>query len=150
LGARGLSAGQEQRERGVAMGAEPYQYLVPYQQDIQGALVSLRATVFASGEYNGAQLGPATPEEAFEMAEEDGTGSILDIAQISNRPDFCCAAPFSAVELEHYFGTDKPTLEEAQESDGYWEDIGRGQARYFVIYENGQPSQICFAGYSFD
>jgi hypothetical protein len=131
------------------MGAEPYHYLVPYEQDIQRALDKLRASVFASGEYNGAEFEPATPQEAFEMAEEDGTGSILDIAQISDSPDFCCAAPFSRDELVDYFGTEQPTLDQAADAD-FWEDIERGQARYFVIYNDGQPAQICFAGYSFD
>jgi hypothetical protein len=132
------------------MGAEPYRYLVAYQQDIQRALDELRREVFASGEYNGAEFHPSTPEEAFEMAEEDGTQSILDIALVATAPDFCCAAPFSAAELTQYFGTDRPTLAQLEGSDDYWEDLERGQARYIVVYEGSTPTQICFVGYSFD
>ena len=91
------------------MGAEPYEYFVPYQTNTQSALEKLRADVFESGEFNGAEFGPTTPEEALEITDADGTRSILDIAQIADEPDFCCAAPFSSEELREYFGTDKPT-----------------------------------------
>ncbi len=132
------------------MGAEPYDYTVPYQDDIQQALDQLRAHVFASGEYHGAQFSPSTPEEALEIAAEDGTRSILDIMRVSDAPDFCCAAPLSATELERYFGTDKPTRAHLEQSDSFWEDIERGHCRYVILYDGDQPQQIYFAGYSFD
>ena len=77
------------------MGAEPYDYTVPYEQDIQVALDKLRRRVFESKEFNGAEFDPPTPEAAFEVTEADGTRSILDISRISDQPDFCCAAPLS-------------------------------------------------------
>lgn len=132
------------------MGAEPYDYTVPYEPDIQSALDKLRQQVFASGEYNGADLNPPTPEAALEMAEEDGTRSILDISRISEAPDFCCAAPFSADELRRYFGTDKPTKQMLRASDDFWDDLDRGMARYVILYEGDEPKEIYFAGYSFD
>lgn len=132
------------------MGAEPYEYLVPYQPDLQIALEELRAVVFASGEFNTADLGPATPDEALEMADADGTGSILDIQRIAQEPDFCCAAPFSQDELQQFFGTEKPSRAQVQRSDDLWENVDRGQARYVVLYEGEKPSEIYFAGYSFD
>jgi hypothetical protein len=132
------------------MGAEPYEYFVPYERNIQAALDKLRAKVFAAGEFNGAEFGPATPEEALEMADADGTASILDIQRIADQPDYFCAAPFSARELQQYFGTDKPTREDVEQSDDYWEDLDRGQARYVVLYEKEQPTEVYFAGYSFD
>jgi hypothetical protein len=132
------------------MGAEPYQYFVPYQTNVQSALDQLRAEVFASGDFNGAELGPATPEEALEMTDADGTASILDILRVADEPDFFCAAPFSPEELRQYFGTDKPTRSDVQRSDDYWEELNRGQARYVVLYENKQPAELYFAGYSFD
>ena len=132
------------------MGAEPYDYTVPYESDIQSALEKLRAKVFQSGEFNGADFGPSTPEEAMEMAAEDGTRSILDIMQVSNAPDFCCAAPLSATELQRYFGTEKPTRDHINKSDDFWEDIERGHCRYVVLYDGDEPKHIYFAGYSFD
>jgi hypothetical protein len=132
------------------MGAEPYSYFVPYHANVQFALDQLREEVFASGEFNGSEFGPATPEEALEMADADGTASILDILRIANTPDFFCAAPFSTAELQHYFGTDRPTREDVEQGDDYWEDMERGQARYVVVYDDGEPAELYFAGYSFD
>ncbi len=132
------------------MGAEPYDYTVPYEADFQLALDKLRNQVFASGEFYPAELNPATPEEAMEMAEECGTRSILDIQTISDTPDYCCAAPCTSEELQSYFGTDKPSAKQVSQSDAFWEDLQRGMARYIVIYEEGEPQSIYFAGYSFD
>ncbi len=132
------------------MGAEPYQYTVPYEADIQSALEKLRRSVFESKKFNGAEFNPPTPEAAFELTDADGTRSILDISRISDRPDFCCAAPMSPEELERYFGTTKPTEAKVRESDDFWEDLERGMARYVILYEGDTPSGIYFAGYSFD
>ena len=132
------------------MGAEPYEYFVPYDRNIQAALEKLRAEVFQSGEFNGAEMGPATPEEALEMADADGTASILDIQRITDHPDYFCAAPLSPKELTQYFGTDRPTRVDVQQSDEFWDSLDRGQARYVVLYEDEQPKELYFAGYSFD
>jgi hypothetical protein len=132
------------------MGAEPYDYTVPYEPDIQTALDKLRRCVFESKEFNGAEFDPPTPEAALEMTEADGTRSILDIGRISDYPDFCCAAPLSPEDLERYFGTQRPTEAMVRESDAFWEDLERGMARYVILYEGDEPKEIYFAGYSFD
>jgi hypothetical protein len=84
------------------------------------------------------------------MAGEEGTCSILDISQISEEPAICCAAPLTSAELQHYFGTDRPTREMIRESTDFWEDIERGMARYIILYKGDKPAEIFFAGYSFD
>jgi hypothetical protein len=132
------------------MGAEPYSYFVPYEASVQSALEKLRADVFKRGEYSTVDLDPASPEEAFELGDADGTASILDIQQITDEPDFCCAAPFKSDELLDYFGTDKPTRAQIEQGDDYWDELERGQARYVVVYKNAQPAELYFAGYSFD
>lgn len=132
------------------MGAEPYQYTVPYEDNIQAVLDKLRADVFQKGAFRGADMNPATPEEALEMMDADGTGSILDIERVTATPDFCCAAPFSASELVEYFGVEKPTRSEVEASDMFWDDLERGHAKYVVSYENSQPAAVHFVGYSFD
>ena len=88
--------------------------------------------------------------ERFGSADADGTASILDICQISAEPDYGCAAPFSASELKQYFGTERPTRKEVGQAEDFWDELERGQARYAVVYANYQPSEIYFAGYSFD
>lgn len=132
------------------MGAEPWNYFTKYDTDIQRALDTLRHEVFESGEFRYAEEEPSSIDEALEIADADGTASILDIMQISPAPDFCCAAPFSARELKTYFGTDRPTRADVEQSEDYWEDLQRGQARFAVVYENERPSELYFAGYSFD
>jgi hypothetical protein len=132
------------------MGGEFYDYKVPYEPDVQAALDKLRRQVFESKQFYGAEFDPPTPEAAFEMADADGTRSILDITRISDRPDFCCAAPLSPEELERFFGTQQPTEADVQDSDDFVEDLERGMARYVILYEGGEPSGIYFAGYSFD
>lgn len=132
------------------MGAEPYDYVVPYDPNPQAALDRLRAEVFASGRYRGAEESPESPEEALEMMDADGTASILDIIRVTDEPDFCAAAPLSAGELETCFGTPRPTLAQIRASAVFWDGIDRGHARYVVVYEGDEPTSLYFAGYSFD
>jgi len=132
------------------MGAEPWSCFTKYDSNIQRALDKLRDEIFESGSFRYAEEGPTSIEEALEIADADGTASILDIAKVSDAPDFCCAAPFSPGELKNYFGTDRPTRADVEQSEEYWEDLERGQARYAVVYASNAPSEIYFAGYSFD
>jgi hypothetical protein len=114
-------------------------------------------------------------EEAMESAAEDGTRSILDMFQISDMPYsealdtseqggmelFCMTFPLSSDELTQLFGTDKPShdvvdavLVSCQQNedagDEFWESIDRGTGRHILIYENDEPVEIFFVGYSFD
>ena len=132
------------------MGAEPYDYVVPYEVDFESALQKLRDEVFDSGAFRGAEFGPSSPEEAMAMMEADGTGSILDILAVGDTPDFCTAAPLTDDELLDYFGTTTPTRVDINESGNFWEDIERGHCRIVVLHEDGQPAALYFAGYSFD
>jgi hypothetical protein len=121
-----------------------------YESDPEAALRRLRGHVFAEGTYWGAENSPRSPEEALEAAGESGTRSILDISSISDRPDYCCAAPLSPRELDQYFGTQTPSADAIDTSEAAWEDLERGMARYFVGWENGAPASLVFFGYSFD
>jgi hypothetical protein len=132
------------------MGAEPWSSFTKFDSDVQRALDNLRRDVFAAGAYRYAEEKPSSIEEALEIADADGTGSILDIQRVSDEPDFCCAAPFSDDELKTYFGSDNPTRSAIESSEDYWEHLERGQARYAIAYADGKPSEIYFAGYSFD
>lgn len=132
------------------MGAEPYQYTVPFEEDPQVALDKLRAQVFEQGNYRGSEFNPATPDEALEMMDADGTASILDIDEITDVPDYGCAAPFTPEERLEYFGSERPTRADVEHSDLLWDDLERGQARYVVIYKDSVPEAIKFVGYSFD
>jgi hypothetical protein len=132
------------------MGAEPWDYFVPYEEDIQAALEKLRLREFRAGRYRGSEEDPATIEEVLENMDEDGTGSILDITRIADEPDFCAVAPLPADELVRLFGTNQPTREMIERNLDFYEDIDRGQGIYIIAYKDGKPSEIFFGGYSFD
>ncbi|MCG8569742.1 MAG: hypothetical protein MJB14_06355 [Spirochaetes bacterium] len=132
------------------MGAEPYHYLVDYEDNLQSSLDKLRQQVFDSGEFFGVELNPKIPDEALRFTEPEGTQTILDIQKIANHPDYYSAAPFTKKELIDFFGTDQPTEEMIETNDRFWDFLERGMARYIIVYKDDKPDKIFFAGYSFD
>jgi hypothetical protein len=147
------------------MGGHPWFYYVDYEPDIDAALQKLRQREFQAGRYNPATPFPEFPvtqdspaigaqhdsiDEAFEDADADGTRSILDMMKVSDSPEYCAVAPLPLEDLLELFGTDKPTHGMIEESDELYEALERGQGVYIIVYKNAQPSEIFFAGYSFD
>jgi hypothetical protein len=144
------SAHSNRTLKGERMGAEPWDYFVPYEPNIEAALQKLREREFRAGRYRGSEENPATIEEAMENMDADGTGSILDMTHIADEPDFFAVSPLPPEELVRLFGTDKPTREMIEEQMDFYEDIDRGQGVYIIAYQDGKPSEIFFGGYSFD
>jgi hypothetical protein len=136
--------------KGAIMGAEPWDYFVPYESDIQTALDKLREREFQAGRYRGSEDHPSTIEEVMENMDEDGTGSILDIMQVSDTPDFCTVSPLPDETLVELFSTAQPTRQMIERNMAFYEDIDRGQGVYIIAYKDGKPSEIFFGGYSFD
>ena len=132
------------------MGAEPWQYFVPYEQDTQAALEKLKEREFQAGRFRFSEEHPATIDEAREIADADGTGSILDIDGVGDEPDFGVVVPLSAENLVELYGTAQPTQEMIEANLDFYEDIERGQGIYIVVYKGGKPAEIFFAGYSYD
>lgn len=132
------------------MGAEPWDYFVPYEPNIQAALDKLREREFRAGRYRGSDEQPATIDEAMENSGASGTGSILDISRVADRPDYFAVAPLSREELLELFGTEQPTREVIEGNLSFFQDIERGQGIYIVAYQDGKPTELFFAGYSFD
>jgi hypothetical protein len=147
------------------MGAEPYYYFVQYQTDAEKALQKLRQREFAAGRYSPAidslkfPVDPDVPgpgaqhdsiEEAFEAGEECGTASILDLQSIGDEPDFCAACRLSEEMLLDLYDTTQPTHEMIERNMGFFEDLERGHGVYTIVYKDGQPDELFFAGYSFD
>ena len=89
-------------------------------------------------------------EDAFEDADADGTRSILDLMKIGEKPGYGVAAALPPDVLKRYFGTERPDRSMVEDSDELFEDIERGQGVYVVVYDNDKPSEIFFAGYSYD
>ena len=132
------------------MGGEPWFHVAPYRSDIRAALEALRQRVFTEGEYRGSEEGPATIEEALENMDADGTASILDIDHVADNPEPTGVTVLTAAEAKEYFGTERPTRADVEQADEFWEDIGRGEAVCVVLYNGDRPSELYFAGYSFD
>jgi hypothetical protein len=132
------------------MGAEPWSYFVPFESSIESALLKLRQRDFAAGDYRGSELNPATPEQAMENMDADGTASILDITSVTDSPDFCAVCPLPDAQLQSLFGTSRPTHEMIESNMEFYDSIERGQGVYIVVYKNDKPDEYFFGGYSFD
>lgn len=91
-----------------------------------------------------------TIEDALAASDSDGTRSILDISGISDEPDFGVACPLSPEVLRSLYGTARPTLAAVEGNMEFFEDVERGQAVYIVCYTGDNPTELLFAGYSFD
>jgi hypothetical protein len=149
------------------MGAEPYWYYEKYNADVSAALQSLRQREFKAGRYAPVimfpaelfPLGPKSPapgakhtsiEQARKDAGEDGTRSILDLDFVSKEPKFGAVSPISESILQNMYGTVKPSRAMVEKNMDFLEDVQRGHGVYIVLYKDGKPDGICFAGYSFD
>ncbi|SPE59917.1 conserved hypothetical protein [Verrucomicrobia bacterium] len=150
------------------MGGEFWSYVVPYQENIQAALEKLREQEFQAGRFwqpsevgpgfFGRMLGrgpskpkpPATIREAIKLSEATGTRSILDMERISDTPALGAVSAIPPDELQRLFGTAQPTLDAIEHSDEFVEGLERGQGVYIVLYRDGKPDGIYFAGYSYD
>ena len=147
------------------MGGEPYYYFVPYEPDINQALQKLRVKEFEAGRYNPVihfldfPIGPSSPapgkkhasiRKALEDSEADGTRSILDIERVGTRADFGVANALPPERPVELYETDKPTRAMVEQNMDFFEEIERGHGIYFIVYEGDKPSEIFFAGYSYD
>jgi hypothetical protein len=147
------------------MGGHAYWYVVPYQSNLQAALDELRQREFKAGRYNPVMpwmnfpLGADAPSpgprhrtiaDALEAADADGTRSILDIERISESPDYCTASPLEPELLEEFYGTTRPTREMVEDNMDFLEELERGKAAYIILYSGDKPTEVMFAGYSFD
>jgi hypothetical protein len=151
------------------MGAEPWSTSAPYRPDIAEVLAQTRARVFAAGLY--AQVPgrtfasldeldrffmcePGDPEwdDDEMMAGAGGTASILDVRGVSESREPGVTAPLPEAVRRAIFGTATPTLAdctEDRESDVY-DQLGRGESHYLVLYDGDRPVEVRFYGYSWD
>jgi len=147
------------------MGAHPYWYTVKYRPDLKVALDELREREFRAGRYNPVMpfipfpITPSSPApgarhrtiaDAFADADADGTRSILDITDIADTPDFGVASPLDPDVIEDLYGTDQPTRAAVEANMDFLEAVERGHAVYVVLYSGGVPTELLFAGYSYD
>lgn len=153
-------------EESYDMSAQLYWYFVPYDGDVAGALARLRQREFEAGRYNprlrridfdepafSAQTpGPGHPSIAKAIAAsfDVGTRSILDIDRIAATPAHGAACPLSDAQCQATFGTRTPTREAVLASRDWFDDIERGQCVVVTIFADDLPSELLFAGVSYD
>ncbi len=130
------------------MGAEPWSDFVPYDNNLQEAVDKLKEREFRAGRYS--EENPSTIEEAREVADADGTASILDIDRVGHEPDFGVVATLPSEQLIALFGTAQPTRAMIEGNEDFYEEIDRGQGICVIVYDGGKPSEIFLAGYSYD
>jgi hypothetical protein len=156
------------------MGAEPWSCFTPYRVDVAEALKECQFREFAAGRYDkprGFEGVHATIDEALRDGEADGTRSVLDMIGVADAPrnpdhplgsdefqmgDFDgdpmlgLVAPLAPAQLIELYGTERPSRAMIEQNDGYYDLLDRGLGIYIVAYEGDEPSEIFFAGYSFD
>jgi hypothetical protein len=151
--------------RRLDVGGHPWFYFVAYQKDINKALQELKVREFRAGRYNPVirfltfPMGDDSPspgakhasiQKALEASREDGTRSILDMDRVDTKPDDFVVVPLSPDRLMELYGTHRPAREAIEADMDFFDDIERGQGIYIVVYKDHLPSEILFAGYSFD
>lgn len=102
------------------MGAEPWDYFVPYETDVQAAIRRLRPREF-QGDYS-------------------------DIAPLSDAELVRC---FGTTEPTREMIEDN-LADAAEEPNDLYQNISRGQGFYVVAYKSGKPSEIFLGGYTYD
>jgi hypothetical protein len=144
------------------MGGHAWTYFVPYQSDILAAMQALRRREFEAGRYNPAVRYPmdrnasspgaqhASIEAALEASDADGTRSILDMERIGESPDYGVVVPLPLEQMEELYGTQQPTRKMIEQNMDFLDDIERGEGVYVIVYKEGSPSEIFFAGFSYD
>jgi hypothetical protein len=149
------------------VGASGWSYYVPYQADLNAALVQLRDATFASGEYYwpnefyrrlGAELEdkprPTRLADLYadDMVQEDGTHSILDMFKVigpGEEPDYGTVEPLSDREALEHAGTCQLTRHHVDKIESL--ASRRWFGRCAVLHdERGEPAEIYFWGFSGD
>jgi len=96
---------------------------------------------------------PTTIQELLRWNRESGTHSILDVTRVSEEPEFATVSPLSAEELREHFGTLKPTHQQVEvwlNNDDMFKLRRRWIGLYIIVFEDENPTEICFAGFSGD
>jgi hypothetical protein len=67
---------------------------------------------------------------------------------VAAQPEFGAVVPVDPSVLQQLYGTTQPTRAMVEQNLDFLEDVERGQGVYLVVYKDGRPDEIFFAGYS--
>jgi hypothetical protein len=96
---------------------------------------------------------PTTIAALQEWNGEEGCHSILDMEGVFDQPygEFAKVSPLSDDDLFDLFEDELPTHEMVvAHADEFDEFRDRWEGLYIIVYKDGQPDEICFAGFSGD
>jgi hypothetical protein len=140
------------------MGASQWRYVTPYATDLNVVLARLRQQVFDSHDYywpadpDSDSWEPEWPTTMADLADPDGTHSILDITTVigSDEPDkFGTLRLLTAAERHQCLGTAPPTHTEFDQLRG--ETVPRRSGHAVVLHDgDGNPTHIGIWGSSGD
>jgi hypothetical protein len=113
---------------------------------------SLTRTLAAAQQEALAEQGYASQDEALEATEADGTASVLDITGgLSDSVEAGSCWQVGDDELEAALGTARPTRAQVEKGlHALHENLGRGESLCIVAWKSGEPSDVVFAGWSYD
>ena len=145
------------------MGAQPWYYFVPYNPDPTKALNALREREFKAGRYYpvlrtldfhaspfGPGAGHSSIEQAVRAAGETGTRSIMDMTAIDTNHRPGILVELSSIRLVQLYGSTIPTHEMVVSNMDFFSDLDRGQGVFFTVFAEDKPTELFFAGYSYD
>ncbi|MEW2357709.1 hypothetical protein [Spirillospora sp. NPDC029432] len=150
------------------MGGSNWDYVVPYQPDIDAALAMAHEYAFSQGDYfwpfdskSRFSAGPERPRpgsirELWEdpVVQELLTHSVLDLFTVAGpaeEPEILQAAPLSSAATLELFGTERPSRADYDRArDRLWNEIRNGYGHYVTLYHDGTPEQIAFFGVTGD
>lgn len=127
------------------MGATEWYACTRWQSDPRKALDATQREVLAQVRRRRGK--GITIDSLREEQAEDGTGTVIDVFDLSEDREPGFAAPAEAHVLEEAFGTAEPSRDLVDERwSGLAEQLDRGDAVYFEVFEAGEPSEWCFVG----
>ncbi len=86
------------------------------------------------------QMGARMVEGGEEFSEDELRDSL----------GFGVVSPVSPESLLRLYGTETPSRRMVEEARDFLHDVERGTGVYIVLYDGATPTEICFAGYSYD
>jgi hypothetical protein len=124
------------------MGARPFWYFVPYDPNTGRAFEQLRANELRP---------PPDADGAAKLWSGDAPRAMLRAFRFGETLGFALVAPLPSDVLAEVYGTQTPDhATVVTKLVELFECLDRGRCAYIIIYQNGAPSELLFAGYSFD
>jgi hypothetical protein len=72
------------------------------------------------------------------------------MTRVASTPGYGVVCRLHDERLQELYGTTQPSREMVERNMDFFEELERGHGIYLIIYRDGLPSEILFAGYSYD